>query len=241
MTGYAVTTINLAGDAVSVFKPRTYRGGYGVILAHGAGAPFEFTDLAAQPASVKLAAAIASAGIPCIAGPFGSDAWGNDTAQAKMEAARLELPNHVPGLVTSKILLLGVSMGAGAVARYSINNPSLVAGVVGIIPAFDYAYEWANVPAVRASMGAAWGVTYPTPLPVGADNLTNCAAAVGIPLLAGYSTADTTVPAAGVIAYTDAVGGTKLVISTTLDHSDALVALMPAATVIQFLSTNGAG
>lgn len=242
MTGYAVKTINLSGHAVSVWIPRTYRGGYGVILTHGAGAPFEFTDLTAQAASVRLAAAIASAGIPCIAGPFqvaGVNSWGNDVAMAQMTDSRNELPNHVPGLNTDKILLLGVSMGGGAVARYSILNPTEVAGVVGIIPAFDYVYEWENIASIRASMGAAWGVTYPTPLPVGADNVSNAAAAAGIPLLAGYGTADTTVPPTGVLNYVDAVGGDAQIISTTLNHSDALVAAMPISDVIKFLVLNG--
>lgn len=235
MTGYAVKTIVLSGQAFSVWIPRTYRGGYGVMLCHGAGAPFEFTTLNGQSASVRLAAAIASAGIPCFAGPFASDAWGNDTAIGLMDDALAEFPNHIPGLDTAKILLLGVSMGAGGAARYSILNPTTVAGVVGIIPAFNYAYEWDNVPAIRASLGAAWGVTYPTPLPSDADNLANSAAAVGIPLLAGYSTADTTVPPTGVEEYVDAVDGTKLVLSTTVNHSDAAVALMPHDVVIQFL------
>lgn len=238
--GYTVTTYNLGGNAVSVWRPRTYRKGYGVLLAHGAGAPFEFTNLSAQSASVKLAAAIASAGIPCIAGPFASDAWGNDAAQTLMQAAIDDFPNRIPDLNTDKILLLGASMGGGAVARYSINNPSIVAGVVGIIPAFDLAYEWANVPAVQASMGTAWGVTYPTALSSDADNVANAAAAVGIPLLAGYSTADTTVLATGVENYVNAVGGTGLVISTTLNHSNALIAQMPINTVIGFLAENGA-
>lgn len=240
MTGYAVKTYRLADDDVSVWMPRTPRSGYGVVLAHGAGAPTQFMNLAAQAASVRLAAAIASAGIACIAGPFGGDAWGNDTALTAMDAARIDLVNHVPGLDTTKVLLLGVSMGGGAVARYSIENPALVAGVIGVIPAFNYAYEWANVPAVRASLGAAWGVTYPAALPADADNLANAAAAAGIPLLAAYSTADTTVPAAGVEAYTAAVGGTNLVISTTLNHSDALVGLFDAGEAIRFLVANGA-
>lgn len=240
MSGYSVTTFNLSGDAVSVWNPRTLRGGYGVILTHGAGAPFEFTDLTQQQSSVILAAAIARSGIPCVAGPFGSDAWGNDTAMSKMTAARTELNNRVPGMDATKILVLGVSMGAGAAARYSILNPVQVAGVVGIIPAFNYAYEWANVSAIRASLGAAWGVTYPTSLPSGADNLANASAAAGIPLLAAYSTADTTVPPAGVEQYVDAVGGVKRVISTSVNHSDAAVGLMPPAEVVQFLMTNGA-
>lgn len=240
MSGYAVKTIDLNGHAVSFWSPRTYRGGYGVMLCHGAGAPFEFMGLANQPASVKIAAAVASAGIPCMAGPFGNDAWGNDTAMGEMDEAVAEFPNHIPGLNTSRILVLGVSMGAGGAARYSILNPTIVAGVIGIIPAFNFVYEWDNVPAVRASLGAAWGVTYPTPLPADADNLANAAAAVDIPLLAAYSTADTTVPAAGVEAYADAVGGTKQIISTTLNHSDAAVAAMPINEIIQFLVANGA-
>lgn len=243
--GYAVDLAYqrvAAAETDSVFAPRTPRvGTVGVVLVHGSGNPHEFIDDLAQPSSVKLAAALAAAGIPCIAGDFGFQAWGNDTVLARIDAAWTVLKGLYPAMRTDKLALLGVSMGGAAVARYSQMHPERVACVVGLIPLFDLlAFYAANPGAVATEVGTAWGVTAPAALPAGASIAAGAHLAARVPLLAGYSTADVTVLPAWVTAYVAAVGGTAIVTDTTFGHSDQAVGGMPIATVGQFLAANGA-
>lgn len=238
MTGYNAGTAKgrvAANEVDTIFRPRTPLPVRGVVLCHGAGAPTEYTDLATQAASVRLAAAIASAGFPCVAGEFAGDSWGNATAMARIDSARALLASTFPNMLTDKVLLLGVSMGGAVSVRYSQTKPAEVAGVVGIIPAFNIRHLWENVAAVRASIGAAWGVAYPAALPAAADTLANAGLAADVPLLAGYSSVDTTVPPAATTSYADAVGGTASIIDTASGHSDATVGKMPVEDVLNFL------
>lgn len=244
LLGYSVSTAVgrvAPGEQDSVWAPRSpRRGRCGLILCHGSGSPAGFIDVVAQQASVRLAAALATAGIPCVAGDFAGQSWANDTAMTRIDQATALLRssfNVDPG----KVCLLGASMGGALVARYSQLHPDRVAAVVGLIPLWDLTafYAAASGP-VQAEIATAWGVTAPAALPVGANIAAGAPAAKGIPTLAGYSTADTTVLPAWVTSYSATVGAAARVIDTTAGHSDAAIAGMPAATVGAFLAAAGA-
>lgn len=239
MSGYSVTrSIGrvTAGEQDSIWAPRTVHGNVcGTILVHGSDAPDEFMDNVAQPASVRLAAGLATAGIPCIAGVFGGNMWGNDTVMTAITDAWTVLKATFPTIRTDKLCLVGVSMGGAAVARYTQLHPTQVAAAVGIIPAYDVRYEYEQVAGTSAAIAAAWGFPNGNPLPAEADIAAGAAAAVGVPLLTGYSTVDAIVPPAPVLAYTAAVGGAAIITDTTAGHSDAAVAGMPLTTLARFL------
>lgn len=245
--GYSVSTAVgrvAAGETDNIFRPRTPRQGTcGVILLHGSGNPQGFVDLTLQPSSVKLVAALASSGIPCIGGDFGYQAWGNDTVISRIDAAWTVLRGQFPQMRTDKVCLIGGSMGGWAVTRYCELYPTKVAACVGLIPLCDgvafYQRNISNGP-VTAQIAAAWGVAAGDPLPAAANNAANAASAASVPWLAGYSSVDQTVLPAWVTSYTAAVGGTAIVTDSTYGHSDQAIGGMPIDTVGQFLSAHGA-
>lgn len=241
MTGYVATTKIgrvTPGEVDTVWVPRTVRGGYGVVLIHGTDAPGEFIDHIGQPSSVLMAARVAGEGIPCITSEFYGNAWGNNNHMAAIERARLALAAECPTMNPAKIFVLGVSMGGAAAARFAQLYPDRTAGVVGIIPAYDIRYEYEHFPAIASVIATAWGFTNGDPLPAAADNAAH--AVMQVPHLTGYSTVDTVVPPAPVLAYNAAVGGTAVITDTTYGHSDAAVGGMPISTLTQFLAANGA-
>jgi hypothetical protein len=242
--GYAITTAIgnvFGGETDEVLAPRSLRKGRcGLVLVHGADNPLEFIDPIGQPSSLILAAAMASAGIPCVAGDMGGQAWGNDTVLGRIDAAWALLISQF-GVRSDKLCLLGVSMGGAAVSLYSQRYPAKVACVVGLIPLLDLvAFYAANAGGTQGQVGTAWGVTAPAALPARADNATNAHLAENVPLLVGYSSVDATVLPAWVTPYVAKVGGTALVTDSTFGHSDQAVGGMPIATVGQFLAAHGA-
>lgn len=242
--GYSVTAETgrvRAGEVDYLWAPRTPRTGTcGVVLCHGATSPAQYMNLLTQSNSVKLAAALASAGIPCIAGEFSGDSWGNDAAMTDVTNAWGVLQAAYPDMRTDKVALLGASMGAAVIARWSQLNPTQTAAVVGIIPLWDLvAFYQGDVGGLQSSVAAAWGVTAPAALPAGADIAANASLAAGIPHLAGYSTTDALIDPDWVTAYTAAVGGTAQVTNPNSGHTNASIGGLPIATIGRFLAANG--
>lgn len=247
MSGYSAVSATgrvTVGETDTIWTPRSPRAGTcGVILVHGSGAPKQFTDVVQQPSSVTLAATIAGTGIPCIAAEFGGDAWANNTCMTGIDAAWTTLKAAFPLMRTDKVCLVGVSMGGGAVARWSQLHPTSTAAAVGIIPAFNLKYEYDNIPGVVAAIEAAWGFTGSGNYPAAADTLANASAASGVPIKAFYSSNDTTVPSAGITQYINAVGASPasdMVDVGALGHTDAAVGAVNTTTLIRFLADNGA-
>lgn len=242
--GYSVTTQVgrvRATETDYLWAPRTPRKNTcGVVLCHGATAPTQYMDLVSQSASVKLAAALASAGIPCIAGAFSGDSFANDASMTDVTNAWDVLQAAYPDMRTDKVALLGVSMGGAVAARWSQLNPSQTAAVVGIIPLWDLVALYdGDVGGLQASVATAWGVTAPAALPASADIAANAGLAAGIPHLAGYSTTDTLISPSWVTDYTTAVGGTAVVTNPDSGHTNASVGGLPIATIGAFLAANG--
>lgn len=72
----------------------------------------------------------------------GSHSWGHDLAIAGVDAAYAALVGTVPGAgASSKVALFAVSMGGITAANWAARNPTLVAGVIGFIPASDLAHH----------------------------------------------------------------------------------------------------
>jgi len=243
MTGYSAESQTgrvTAGQVDTIWRPRTPRKGKcGVILLPGSDNPRAYVDGVIQPASMRMAAAIAGEGIPCITSDFYNNSWGKDLTMTAITNAWTVLKAAFPLMRTDKVCLFGASMGAAAAARWSQLNPTSTAAVVGLIPAWSMKYEYQNVPAIATAIEAAWGFSGIGSYPAAADLLTNAPAAAGIPTLTGYATDDTIALPTGVQAYNTAVGGTLVSLGAT-GHTDAAIAAMPLTTLTQFLVANGA-
>ena len=152
MSGYSAHSAIgrvVAGEVDTIFAPRTPRPNkYGVVLLHGQSNPRGFIDTAQLSAS-RLAAALASSGIPCIAAEMHGNSWANDQAMTDIDSARAVLQAAYPAMRTDKICLVAASMGGSLGARYSQLYPASVAAFVGIIPAYD-------PKAIRAEFKAGW-------------------------------------------------------------------------------------
>lgn len=163
-------------------------------------------------AQAALPGALAMAGVASMGGWMGGDMFGNTTAMDSIEAARLSL-GGIPGVDNSKIHLIGVSQGAQTSIRYAGLNPSKVASWCGIIPLADInAVYNADRLGLRASIGSAWGVTYPTALPATASPATHAPAIVsaGIARRIYRSPSDAAVLPAEVDALASALGITPI-------------------------------
>lgn len=247
VSGYSASSrlgrIPAAGTEVdTVWTPRTPRvGKCGVVLLHGQSSPKQYMD-SAQIASVRLAAALAGSGIPCIAAEMRGNSWANANGMADLELAGSKLQAEFPAIRTDKVCLVGISMGAALAARYSQLHPAAVAAVVGVIPAYDPKAIYINNDAGDAAMEAAWGFSGLVNFPDALDLGPKAALASSVPILSGYASDDTLVPAASVTAYHAAAGGIvgNLLNVGNLGHTDAAIAAVPIATIARFLGANGA-
>lgn len=245
MSGYtADTRIGrvVAAEVDTIWIPRTPRvGTCGVVLLHGQSNPRAYMD-SAQLASVRLAAALASSGIPCIAAEMHGNAWATDQSMTDIDAARTTLQAAFPAMRTDKVCLVGASMGVALGTRYSQLHPASVAALVGMIPAYDPKAIYIANNVGDAAMEAAWGFSGLGNFPDALDLGPKAAQAATVPLLTGYASNDTVVPAASVTAYHALAGGdpANLINLGALDHTDAAIAAMPVTTIARFLVAHGA-
>lgn len=231
-----------AGEIDTYHVPRNPRKGKrGVVLVHGfgGGVPPQFAGGGVYASA--LAAGIVDAGIPCMSAEMADNAFANDTHMARITSAWSVLQG-LSGCASDKVLLLGISMGGFATIRYASANPSTVAGALLILSgtAMLDGYN-TNSGGFQAAIGTAWGVTYPTPLPAGADLLAECPAMLGrVPSVVYYSTVDTTITPNHVTEYAAASGAQAIVCDATFGHSDLSIGEVPIPAVIRFLIANGA-
>lgn len=245
MSGYAVNTAVgriQAGEVDSIWVPRAdLSNRRGVILCHGAGSSGEYLDQTNSYHSCLIAASLASAGYPCIAGDFGGAfTWGNDTVEARITAAWSALRAAVPGVAADKIALFGVSMGTCSAIRWAQANPSSVACLAAILPLVDPNDVYVNNRgSYQSSIGTAWGVTYPTALPTrGQLSLPANMALYTGPQHLWYSSVDTIVIPSTVTTYATATGATTTVCDTTNGHADASVGEVPIADILSFFGAH---
>jgi|GEM_PF-4718237 len=248
--GYSMSSASgtiASGEIDTIWKPRSPRAGkHGVILCHAYTFMYTYSDPVVSVHAVQLAAFLASNGITCISGQMGNadvvgDNWANDQAMSRVTAAWNVLIGM--GCDASKVNLLGISMGGATVARWAMLNPSSVGAVYGIMPVSDISDIYVNqrVSNARTSIGGAWGVTYPTPLPAGADLAGQASLAAAVPCRLDYGSADTTVIPSTVAALAAAWGAncTATVTDTTNNHGDGIIANTSPSTVLNFFVANG--
>lgn len=219
-----------AANTDQLFTPFTIRGAskFGVMALHGATAPDNFA-LGSRWQSSKIISHVAHAGIPVVSGQMSGDSFANDNAMTDMTNALPLLAQA--GCSTTKVHLIGMSMGCLLAIRWAGLNPTKVASIQGVIPAtsIDRLYQ-TNAGGLRASIGTAWGVTYPTPLPAGAD-LTGAYATIlanSIPVRLHYTSSDAFIDPAGLIADAALMGATTVDLGGTSGHTEATIGLFNA-------------
>jgi hypothetical protein len=119
-------------------------------------------------------------------------------------------------------------MGFDKAYQFAREYPGALKGVYAVEPGLNLTDIYDNNRAgAQAAIGAAWGVTYPTPLPSIADPYLDPSVMAGI-------------PAAYVTTWAAQTGFTTTQVSTTRNHSDAMLDDVPIADIATFLVTNGA-
>lgn len=189
-----------------------------IVLLHGSGVNnYNMFVQGSRYACSFLGPMGALSGRKVIAGWFGNQSFANDTLVSRVNAS-LTL---VGG---TKFHVFGVSMGGGGAVRYGSVESAKTASVMGITPMADInAIYQANRLGLRADIGTAWGVTYPTALPA-QSNLPGVhgpvLAANNTPRRLLYSTADTSVLPSEVTALATSMDITAEIVSTTDNHTE---------------------
>lgn len=148
------------------------------LLMHGqTGVATDWSDSENDPGSFAIAHGLCRLGLVVIAGYWGGPIWGNDVADADMEAARTLAGTY--GAATDKVLMVGKSMGALEALAFAAQYPTEVAAGVCLIPAVNMGDIRDNDRAsargyINTAFGLAAGSTSATvPLPSNADPYDN--------------------------------------------------------------------
>lgn len=251
----------VAGELDGLFVPASSAQGRPIVcLLHGFAAsnPLEWFDTTNQNASVILARKIvANAQVAAVGSEFAQYKWGAGPDLTAIRSVLTTPPAYVAssGASFTKMIVVGVSMGALVGLTLTAQFPNLVDGYVGIIPCVEPEdARTRNVGSgglIKASINNAWGMpvgsTMATnPLPAAARPLLNVAAIAssGARFRFYGSTADTVVPFSFAQTLADdlvAAGADAraTVISSVLDHSDAAVGLAPADEIARFIKFAG--
>jgi dienelactone hydrolase len=228
------------GDADYLFLPRKIRGSskYGVLLLHGAGAPDQFIH-PARPGSAEIPMRLAAVGIPCLAGTMSGDGFANPETVGDVGTAITYL-SSAAGVPSTKVHIVGISMGGALGMKYAQTNPSKVASFTGIIPLCDINDIYVNNKGgLQAAIGTAWGVTYPTALPAGANLYTNAASMASVPSRLYYSDADALITPSSVTTMGTAMGA-QLVQEYDMGNVPGGISGLRWSALIEFLIANGA-
>lgn len=244
-SSYAVGRVQ-AGEGDCVIFSRLYKSGDGpaVIYGHQSGGSAKVAiDGNAHAGTQALLQTVADAGFLVAAQDQGGlTTWGNTTAQARMTATRTWVQASAPYLASSgRIAIIGISMGAVLMMNWAKANPTLVSCMVGILPATDLTAYYVAGGAGRANIEAAWGVTYPDPLPAGADPTIGASSSVlvDIPYAAYYASNDDIATPAIVTSMAAAIGGTATNVGA-LGHTEAAIGAVDAEEVAEFIQLHAA-
>lgn len=157
--------------------------------------------------------------------------WGNATTTSRIDDVLAWA--RATGVATDEPpILIGASHGGACALTYARTHE--VACVVGLIPAVDLeAIRVSNTLSLRASIDAAWGVTYPAALPAGADPSQNDP---GCPVQIWYATDDAV--SENVVSYASAISADLHSVGA-LGHSDAAIAAVDEQEVLAFVESVG--
>lgn len=224
----------------ALLKPYDYITGRApVIYAHGLdGQAYEATG-SNVPSVQKVLRRVIDFGFT-IAAPTTDNTWGNSTGQQRVTSAvswcRLQGAH-----ATKKAVLIGTSHGGTSVLAWARANLTATAGIVLMLPSLDLEYlrqqDIVEGFALRASIDAAHGVTYPTPLPSNVSPLSFASQLADIPILLFYASDDDI--SHNYASFASAHGDTTLVGVGALGHSDASIAAVDIDTVAEFINQYG--
>lgn len=154
-----------AGEGLYLIKPRIRSNATrGIVFRPGAGGTAE---LAATYTGDRADRFLVSCGAPYAWVDAGDPySFGNDASIAAFDAAVDWFLTNVTPDSDGKIVAHGGSMGAIVVLNWARAHPAKVAAVVLAAPLLDLATAYEENPfSLRDEIGAAYGVTYPTPIP----------------------------------------------------------------------------
>jgi pimeloyl-ACP methyl ester carboxylesterase len=212
----------------------------GVLYCHGAGGTARGITDPALVGSFRLAHAIAGR-YPLLSCELGGPStWGNDLAIERVGIA-VDRLQRVHGARAGRVFLVGVSMGNLSAMGWAQRNVDRVAAIVGILPASDLDDLHANDRfEVAAKIDEAYGHPYDEPADGPARNPTAFARRLaGVPARLYYSTGDSAVPPATVIALAEAIGPSATAVAVSdLEHSEAAVAAIDPGDLLAFLDAN---
>lgn len=237
MSGY--TSKYIAGAVVFTPK-RPEAGKYPVLLMHGMGGNARSWLNATSVNAARWTKMMALAGFNMMTVSAG-DGFGAPSESADMEVMRNWAATNMPWCDSSKLVIVGMSMGHMNALGYRRDHPTKVAGILGIMGAVDItaARVADNPPGVRAGTDTAWGVVYPAALPADALFMAQAPTLKGIPYRMYGSTADTIALAADAQAFATAMEG-EWIAAGAGAHGDAIMADVPIQGSIDFLRSCGA-
>lgn len=223
-----------SGADWALVQPRVLATRSGVLWCHGgggAGATAFHTPLNPNRALIH---AVAEHFPILVVNDVGS-AMGNSADQADIASA-LTFLHAQEGVSAGPVACIGVSQGNLAAMNYARNNPGTISCIAGIIPAVDLDDVRDNDRGgFRSVIDAAWGVTWPTALPVGANPMDY--PPTGTPWKAWYSDWDDIVVEATVLAMATTLGAEAVDVGD-MGHSEQTVGQVPPADVVAFLKAN---
>lgn len=216
----------------SIYRPVAKK--TGILFCHGAGGTGE-QALTAQFAPMLYA--LSDAGYPVLSHQLvSSGTWGNDASMQAVSTARNYLVSQM-GAKPGKVFLIGASMGGLTALTWALQNPQLVAGIVGLVPVSDVNDMVVNnrqglAAAINAAFSGGWSqaVYGPTRNPITfAGNLIN------IPSKLYAAASDTTVIPSTVSQMATGMGSATTFDTLTGAH-DTFVP--PVAAIKTFIDAN---
>jgi alpha-beta hydrolase superfamily lysophospholipase len=142
---------------------------------------------------------------------------------------------------TDNLGVIGWSHGASVAIQYAAANPTTVKWMVLGIPALDLQYlrvtdTVEGIVGLRASIDAAWSVTYPAALPANASPMDRAAGLSGVPALM-FTASDDDI-STNHATWRSAHGNTTHVNLGALGHTLAALLAIDTDTVVNFVDAN---
>lgn len=148
-----------AGEADVIVRPSLHVEPKPVVMhIHGAEAGDGGADWMTMAWRVRIFKALAVAGYTTVSCDLGGSAtWGNDTGQSRISSA-YSYSQNLAGIEQGPAILFAQSMGGLGAFIWTKNNPSLVKGIVALIPVINLAdLQTSNY---QAAINAAYDGTY---------------------------------------------------------------------------------
>lgn len=186
---------------------------------------------------------IAQAGHPFLSCTHGgNNTWGNSTVISRITAAKNYLFG-LPGVDTSKLVLLATSAGMPGALAWAAQNLSLVSCAIGIIPVVNVTdVHTNNRGSFTTPINTAYGGTYSEGT-FGAVHNPNTLAAAGafgsLPIQLWYGNSDTIVAPATLPVFSGHVGASCQLNVMTGGHEESIVSQVSLASVLSFINAAG--